>query len=818
MATPRYIVELMDSSFVWQDRTADCKLISISQVGMVGPRYGWPQVGRCALTMNNQSKNYNPSQAVGIGTGYVDLRRRARVRYSNDANGYFLKTTTAGIAESSGGAVTPAVGNGTHPTAGLNGWLAQPITATATGTCYAIKFGQLSLTGSVGTAYLEVWSDSAGNPGTMLSSQIIGATPSGLVAYIPPFSITSGTVYHVLVRTTTTTLGLRTNECNAGYTYNWKLSINQGASWSAQTHPLIFELLIGGADLYQQVSSSSTAGDNYVLQWDAWTEFDSQYNTDYVRIQTSAEACAIYTPTYTNKRKTYSLTFTTIQNATTVKALFSQIASAASVNGAAIYYDNISLKKNGGSNLLVNGDFSNGTTSSWLTRVDSPASITLSTLADGAIIFQGFIDNIQPAFGSYGPLDSTINCVDWVEILKTQNIKPTLQENKTANQLITYVLGYLTPATFNATIPGTLLDSGKTVIDKAFDGATQNANSMLELMIDAALSEHGRIYVDRDGTLRFINRDWLPYAIIAAPDLALSVGQAWKMSAGEPRSDINFIINSAVLTYHPRLTGGSVQVLATATSGGPLTVPGKNSDGTPGTLTVSLTYHDATGRVIGGKNIQPIVAGTDYTANEVSSGTGIDYTNSPRLTFSVAADGYGASQTTVTFSNMATGTLYLTLLQVRGNPVTQYDPVQLKFTDPTSISNYQERTYTKDLAYASDQQFATSLGQFLVGQYKYPIYQVGGVKIEQKTKLSISVPTELLNLELYKVVSVTDAQTGIAAMKHVIIGFNCEIEPNATDQIKSIEFMLERIDMHTFFILDDPVYGVLDVATNLLYI
>ena len=69
MATPRYIVELMDSSNVWQDRTADCKLISISQLGMVGPRYGWPNTGRCGLLMNNQSKNYNPSQAVQIGTG-----------------------------------------------------------------------------------------------------------------------------------------------------------------------------------------------------------------------------------------------------------------------------------------------------------------------------------------------------------------------------------------------------------------------------------------------------------------------------------------------------------------------------------------------------------------------------------------------------------------------------------------------------------------------------------------------------------------------------------------------------------------------------
>ncbi|HVO43299.1 MAG TPA: LamG domain-containing protein, partial [Aggregatilineales bacterium] len=201
----------------------------------------------------------------------------------------------------------------------------------------------------------------------------------------------------------------------------------------------------------QQLNNTITTGDVFVLTWQARAQFDSQFNADRVLIETSAQANNATAFSYTNKWQSYSATFTATLGATWVKARFdNQMPAGAASSIRTIEYKNIVLKKNGGANLLTNGDFANGF-ASWSTyQSASPASsITATVNTDTCCIFNGLIESVSPApFIKAGKLTTDVLCVDFTEVLRLQNIGLALQKDQRGDQIIATLLPLANAASY----------------------------------------------------------------------------------------------------------------------------------------------------------------------------------------------------------------------------------------------------------------------------------------------------------------------------------------------------------------------------------
>ncbi len=133
----------------------------------------------------------------------------------------------------------------------------------------------------------------------------------------------------------------------------------------------------------QAVTTSTSISDVWVLTWDARSAFGDFWNQDKVYLVTSAESQTPVTYTYTNKWASYSLSFTAASNATTIEPRFRWYQNVDQSNSRYIEYKNIQLKKNGGVNVLVNGDFATGSSSPFAVTNVASVSVTGAEYTSG---------------------------------------------------------------------------------------------------------------------------------------------------------------------------------------------------------------------------------------------------------------------------------------------------------------------------------------------------------------------------------------------------------------------------------------------------
>ncbi|MEP7285400.1 MAG: choice-of-anchor R domain-containing protein [Chloroflexota bacterium] len=441
-----------------------------------------------------------------------------------------------------------------------------------------------------------------------------------------------------------------------------------------------------------------------------------------------------------------------------------------------------------------------------------PSSDTLTVISDYWIVFNGLIEEIDPdPFARAGGWTTLVTCYDFTSILQNQTVDLPLQKDQRSDQLIATLLATLPSGTLDTTLPGKLLDSGSSTFQRAFDGYTNHEVTVLEAMNDAVLSEYGRQWFDLDGTLRASARGFIPQRIVNTPALSLTDGLPFDMSVLRAKDTV---INKSILTAHPRQTAGALQALAQVTT--PITLPPRTPTG-PSQTTLTLTFRDSAGKTIGGDGVvTPLVPGTDFRVWErvdsSGNGAGFEYTNYGLAAATISNVVIAASQVTLTFNNAASGSLYVTGLQVRGYPVYTYDPVTVTQSDSGSIALYQERAYTRDLVFANDPNFAASLGQYYLSQYKAPFVEVQSVTVDNKASLA---GVDLLGLRLMEVISITDAQTNLSAVKHLIVGVDYALDPTRTDYVKRVTLHLERLDNTTYWLLGDAIYGRLEITTVL---
>ncbi|MHB8625616.1 MAG: hypothetical protein ACYDBJ_04500 [Aggregatilineales bacterium] len=410
------------------------------------------------------------------------------------------------------------------------------------------------------------------------------------------------------------------------------------------------------------------------------------------------------------------------------------------------------------------------------------------TASDGVTnwtLFAGYVDKIEPEAGSYSARHVIIECIDAIGLLAFQRISLPLQQNMTADQLISQVVAATyTPASTN-------YQTGATPFDVAADQWSADRTTALDAIKESAESEFGRFFIQRDGTPTFYARRY--FFAPTTPVLSLTTSNPFALTVGR---DIAQVFNLIKVVAHPRNTLSMIQVLASATSS--VLIPPIGPLGA-GIRIVTLHFHDATGNPIGGTTLQiPLTATTDYVVNEKKDNSGVYYTTSPA--FTIAVTDVRGSEITITMTNAALGVLYANTLQIRGQAITSYDPVTQTAQDAASQTAYQKREWTHDLPLSADVDFAQSLAAYLLDRYAQPFTRVDAVSIHNDPVIN---GTNVFSVKLFDQLTVSDPQTGLSNVALWVIGLRLQITPD--DFL--ITYVTERSDDRVWWILGTSPLG-----------
>lgn len=237
-------------------------------------------------------------------------------------------------------------------------------------------------------------------------------------------------------------------------------------------------------------------------------------------------------------------------------------------------------------------------------------------------------------------------------------------------------------------------------------------------------------YTDRP-RYQYIARDSLAYYYNEAlkstftADVFLNTGNEYEYG--------RTICNQVEITMYPRRVGSAGTEIGRTTS--PMLIPGvglpgnKSSDDQSGgnTRTFTLRYRDPEypdGTCTATTIITP-VASVDYTGNLESDGSGGDYTGN--LVVSVVNKTNAAE---VTVSNTALGDVYLTLLKIRGTPLTARQPLTITSADAQSIHDYGLHRQSRTIAGVDDVELVQAYADNFVQTHKDPIARFRRVSFE----------------------------------------------------------------------------------------
>ncbi len=318
-----------------------------------------------------------------------------------------------------------------------------------------------------------------------------------------------------------------------------------------------------------------------------------------------------------------------------------------------------------------------------------------------------------------------------------------------------------------------------------------NQTTWRQALMEVCWSVWGRSYVARDGAPTYIGR----------ADRQSGVGAAALVLANEAVKHgaidlpVDDIVNFVKVTVYPVEIVGTARDLWTARTVLRL-VPGQ-------ARVVYGPYRDELGELCAGSDVVDPVAHTDYEVNDRSDGTGFDYTEDAAFSI-VTVDGGSRMQFTLT--NSATGPLFVTLLKVRGKPVVARDPVTFERSNGASVGKYSLRVSSFDLLMQSDLEFGETYADFLLARLKEPGVFASSVVVEEDIYAGVNV----FSLELLDRVSVSDDQSGLSGVEHLIRAVGYEISSVGCRTTLG----LERAEL-SHWLLGKEDYGELGLTTRL---
>jgi hypothetical protein len=355
--------------------------------------------------------------------------------------------------------------------------------------------------------------------------------------------------------------------------------------------------------------------------------------------------------------------------------------------------------------------------------------------------------------------------------------------------------------------PALSAETGQRTLDIAADAWSPDTTNAMSAIKDVTDSERGLFWIARNGQPVFKNLYYQFRQVAATATLAVSSEEA-DLSGGLRHEDI---YNQVEVTFTPRATLAS-GIVAKATS--VVSVPGnsgfdrwnsfKTSPNKANMIRLSFT-DPATGKPMGAKSITTPISTSDYTVTDSPTpGAGFNYTGLGYLIFSLSING---SNVEVSMSNVASGTLYVHLLQVRGVGIVSNNPSTATATDISSQSTYGKRVKSVSLPLPSGQIFAQALADYTLSKYKTPAYRINAITFGNINKIG---GINLFSLEIGDTLTLTDYQTGATTQKYLITGIQyAGIAPRITG---AITFYLTRLDDTTYGIFDNTTYGLFDTT------
>lgn len=364
--------------------------------------------------------------------------------------------------------------------------------------------------------------------------------------------------------------------------------------------------------------------------------------------------------------------------------------------------------------------------------------------------------------------------------------------------------------------PANNFEATDALIPFAGDDWQSDSTNAMTAISDVVKSEGTALFwAQRDGSLEFKNRGYLFRRGAVAASLTLS---SQHQDAQASLSDED-VYNAVEVTIKPRRLK-SVGVVGKLNS--PVAVPGSTGkdrwdystkvnggvssvDGTPGSKVIKVQFADPdTGIRCAAQNVVlPLVAGTNYTLNEQSDGSGVEYTYGDPATgilyvfFSAIVN---ANNIEVSVRNDALGQLFVRKLEIEGEALVKYEPITALAEDAASQLAYGKRTMAVNLPLGSSQPFAEAFAAYLLARYKSPTFRVKQISFSNITDVG---GVKLHALRLGDVVSYTDYQHAESAALYMIRGVSWDWGTPAGGRFST------NFDV---FKLDEAAYGVFDAG------
>lgn len=243
------------------------------------------------------------------------------------------------------------------------------------------------------------------------------------------------------------------------------------------------------------------------------------------------------------------------------------------------------------------------------------------------------------------------------------------------------------------------LDTGINVIPF---GLFEKGTKMDSIFNDLAQAENGHFYQDESGIFKFRNRQWGDSSPFNTVQRIITTAQVIN-SKGHPDDHIiNVVeISSKVYQKQPLQTIYSMPSLTT------ILVPASSTtDQFFEFLNPVLALTDPTN---GGAN-------SYFVANSNSSGSGTDMTGN----IQVNNLGTFARSVKYRFTNTSTSDAYITTLNLAGRTAYNATNIYVRNQDDSSVTAYQEQSYSLDNPYIQNADWAYTLSQMILNDFSDP--------------------------------------------------------------------------------------------------
>src|SRR5262245_19967383 len=324
--------------------------------------------------------------------------------------------------------------------------------------------------------------------------------------------------------------------------------------------------------------------------------------------------------------------------------------------------------------------------------------------------FYGALADVIPQPGRHGDRRSFCTALDmWDDFAQMPMPSLPPQINQRSDQLATTLLDVLLLPT-----PHRVIETGSITFPYAFEGSSGQGMVVREVLQQICLSEFGYAYRKGDllngDTIVVENRQHRtanPAALFALDESMIT-----SMDVPGSRDDLYHTIR---ILFHPITTDTLANTVLFSLEGATLTVAG-NSE----IQVVFGPYRNPNRNetLVGGTDMQPPVAGTDYTMNLVFDGSGTDLT----LNFQVFAF-YTGNGVEYRIVNTGATAAFVTKLQARGRGIYRIDTGIER--QPTTQYGYQ--VLEVDHLLPTPANDASDVANVLAIRYSAPVANVSSV-------------------------------------------------------------------------------------------